>query len=238
MKKRIIRLLLSGILLTATIASFSQDKKWEDTDGNNMVSVNTITKGKYTLVFINKDTAFDMKVKQRMTNAFFTVYPAEAKKYNIKTAKKVTFIIDPAYDGVAATGEGIVRFNPAWFHKHPGDIDVVTHEVMHIVQAYPNDAGPGWITEGIADYVRHKFGVDNEGADWKLPPYAAKQNYDNSYRITARFFTWIEKHYDKNFVQKLDAAMRSKKYTDEFCKNATGKTFAALWSEYGNNSAI
>lgn len=229
---------MSAILLAATLTSFSQDKKWGEIDSSNTVSADTITKGKYTLVFINKDPAFDEKVKQRMINAFFSVYPAEAKKYNTTTVKKVTFIIDPAYDGVAATGEGIVRFNPAWFHKHPGDIDVVTHEVMHIVQAYPNDSGPGWITEGIADYVRYRFGVDNEGGDWQLPAYSAQQNYDNSYRITARFFTWIEKYYDKNFVQKLDAAMRTKKYTDDFCKNTTGKTFAALWSEYGKNPAI
>lgn len=238
MKKQLIKSLLSSILLATTITSFAQDKKWGDIDTASIISIDTITKGKYTLFFINKDTALNKTVKQRMTDAFFTVYPAEAKTYNIQTAKKITFIIDPAYDGVAATGDDIVRFNPVWFHKHPGDIDVVTHEVMHIVQAYPNDSGPGWITEGIADYVRYRFGVDNEGADWRLPDYAAKQNFDNSYRVTARFFVWIERHYNKHFVQKLDAAMRSKKYTDEFCKRATGKTFAQLWKEYGINPSI
>jgi len=238
MKKLWTRLVLSGVLVTAAITSFSQDKKWEDTNSSNIISVDTISKGKYTLVFINKDTAFNAAVKQRMIDAFFKVYPAEAKKYNTKTARKVTFIIDPADDGVAATDGNLVRYNPKWFQKHPEDIDVVTHEVMHIVQAYPDDAGPWWITEGIADYVRYKLGVDNEGAGWKLTPYSPKQNYDNSYRITARLFVWIEQHYNKNFVQKLDAAMRSKTYTDGFCKKATGKTFAELWKEYGNNPSI
>lgn len=230
--------LLTSILLGAAVTSFSQDKKWEDIDSSNIRSVDTISRGKYILVFINKDTAFNATLKQRMIDAFFKVYPAEAKKYNAKTARKVTFIIDPAYDGVAATGGNLVRYNPKWFQKHPLDIDVVTHEVMHIVQAYPNDAGPWWITEGIADYVRYKFGVDNEGAGWKLTPYSPKQNYDNSYRITARFFVWIEQHYDKHFVQKLDAAMRSKTYTDRFCTSTTKKTFAELWKEYGSNPDI
>jgi hypothetical protein len=32
---------------------------------------------------------------------------------------------------------------------------------MHIVQAYPDGAGPWWITEGIADFVRFDDGIDN-----------------------------------------------------------------------------
>lgn len=174
----------------------------------------------------------------RLIDAFFTVYPKEARTYNRNTSKKVTFIIDPAYDGVAATGSDVVRYNPAWFHKYPGDIDVVTHEVMHIVQDYGETDASGWITEGIADYVRYKFGVDNTGAGWKLPDYNPKQNYDNSYRITARFFVWIEKHHDRNFVKQLDDVMRRHTYTDEFTKKHTGKTFAQLWEEYGKNPAI
>jgi len=237
MKQQFIILLLSGILISA-VTSFAQDNKWDYIERSNILSVDSISKGKYTLLFINKDTALNPIVKQRMTDAFFKVYPAEAKKYNPLTAKKVIFIVDPSYDGVAATGGYIVRYNPDWFHKHPEDIDVVTHEVMHIVQSYPDNAGPWWITEGIADYVRYHFGVDNEGAQWKLPDYSAKQNYDNSYRITARFFEWIEKHYNKNFVQKLDKAMRTKSYTEDFCKKETGKNFATLWSEYGKNSAL
>lgn len=234
MKNQRISFSLLCILLATTFTAFAQDTVKEYTT----ISTDSITKGEYTLLFINKDTALDATVKQRLINAFFTVYPEEANKYNRNTAKKVTFIIDPAYDGVAATSRDVVRFNPEWFHKHPGDIDVVTHEVMHIVQAYPDDTGPGWITEGIADYVRYIMGVDNAGANWKLTEYNTKQNYDNSYRITARFLVWIEQHYDKNFVKQLDAAMRSKTYTDDFAREHTGKTFSQLWEEYKNKPDI
>src|ERR1700749_3486662 len=99
----------------------------------------TITKGKYTLVFIDKSTDFSSVTRQRMIDAFFKVYPLEAKEYNKNTLRKVTFVIYPAYDGVAATGDGTARFNPDWLKKHPEDIDVVTHEVMHIVQNYRHD---------------------------------------------------------------------------------------------------
>ena len=234
MKKQIAAVLLLYFLLVNVMSSYAQDAKRE----YKVLSTDSITKGKYTLIFINADIALDAGVKQRLVDAFFTVYPKEVAMYNKNSAMKVTFFMDPSYDGVAATGNDTVRFNPEWFHKHPGDIDVVTHEVMHIVQAYPDDAGPGWITEGIADYVRYKIGVDNAGAGWKLPDYNAKQNYDNAYRITARFFVWIEQHCDKDFVKQLDGAMRSKKYRDDFATQHTGKTFDELWNEYGKNPAV
>jgi hypothetical protein len=237
MKIKAIFFAVTCLLIAISTHTYAQ-ADWNVIEKNNILSTDSIVKGKYTLLLINKDTGLDLKVKQRMIDAFFKVYPEEARAYNANTAKKVTFIIDPAYNGVAATGGNIVRYNPDWFHKHPEDIDVVTHEVMHIVQSYPNGAGPGWITEGIADYVRNKFGVNNEGANWKMPEYSSKQNFNNSYRITARFFVWIEKNYDKNFVKKLDEAMRTKQYKDDFCKTNTGKTFKELWAEYGNNPAI
>ncbi len=48
---------------------------------------------------------------------------------------------------------------------------------MHIVQNYGRSTRPGWLTEGIADYVRYKYGVDNVGSKWALPDYKAGQSY-------------------------------------------------------------
>lgn len=152
--------------------------------------------------------------------------------------KKVAMIIDPDYKGVAATAGGVIRVNPEWMKKNPEDLDVVTHEAMHIVQAYRGHSGPGWITEGIADYVRHQFGVNNEAAKWSLTPFNEKQSYKNAYRITARFFVWITKNYKKHFVRDLDAAMREGTYTDGFWKQQTGKTVDELWSQYSQDPTI
>jgi hypothetical protein len=198
----------------------------------------TIVRDGYTLEYTNNSPDFDTTVGKRLIEAFFQVYPKEVARYNKKAAKKVSFVIDPSYEGVAATSGDVIRFNPAWFHAHPGDIDVVTHEAMHVVQAYPNDAGPGWITEGIADYVRYVFGVDNAGANWALPAFKPKQHYTQSYRVTARFFLWIEKKKNRDFVKKLDVAMRGKKYTEKIWKKLTGSTLDELWNEYAANPAI
>jgi len=58
---------------------------------------------------------------------------------------------------------------------------------MHIVQDYGQSTGPGWLTEGIADYARYKFGVNNPAAKWALPAYKSTQKYTDAYRVTARF---------------------------------------------------
>lgn len=124
----------------------------------------TITKGKYTLTFINQDPDLDKAVKDGLIKTFFKVYPKMSKAFNKNATKKVTVTIDTAYNGVAYAHDGKITIASQWLEKKPGDLDVITHEGMHLVQAYPGGAGPGWLTEGIADYVRYDFGVDNEGA--------------------------------------------------------------------------
>ncbi len=192
----------------------------------------------YELTFITQDTSFSKELKQRMIDTFFDVYPKLVVTYNKNSAKKVTFIIDTAYKGVAATSNDRVVYSAAYMTKRPKDIDVVTHEVMHIVQAYGNTNGPAWLTEGIADYVRFKYGVDNEGAGWRLPAYKTTQNYQNSYRITARFLDWLERNKTKGIVKMLDSAMRGKAYQDTIWKDRTGKTLDELWIEYAANPDI
>lgn len=195
------------------------------------ISRDTITRGKYSVVFINKSPGFSARTRQRLIDTYFEVYPKEAKRFNPHTLLLVNFIIDPAYDGVAATDAGVVRFNPQWFVKHPEDIDVVTHEVMHIVQDYRHDP-PGWLTEGIADYVRYVFGVNNAAAHWTLPDYREGQRYENAYRITARFLLWAQQHKNALLVDRLDAALRDGTYTPSLWVKLTGKTVDELWKEY------
>jgi hypothetical protein len=200
--------------------------------------VDTIKRNGYTLIVSGNDDHFDNAIKEKLISTFFTVYPKIVNAYNKKSLKQVAFFIDTAYKGVAATDNGRVVFSTTYMTKHPNDIDVVTHEVMHIAQDYGNTNGPWWVTEGIADYVRNEFGVANETAGWKLPDYKATQNFDNSYRVTARFLLWIEKKVKAGTVKKLDAIMRAHTFTDDTWKNLTGKTVNELWKSYGENPAI
>lgn len=205
---------------------------------NEVYSNDSVTREGWTLVFVNKDLSFSPEITAKLKETFFAVYPPLVKRFNKKSPARVMFVIDPGYDGVAATWNDKVVFNPLWFKQHPGDIDVVTHEVMHIVQAYGDTPGPGWLTEGIADYVRYRYGVDHAGADWKMPDVTAEQHYTNSYRVAARFLVWLEQHKDKKIVDRLDMIMRNHTYQDHIWKELTGKTVDELWKEYVQDPAI
>ena len=197
----------------------------------------TITKNGYTLTFESNYQELDPALKKRLISTFFTVYPKLAREYNPKTLKTVKFMVDTAYKGVAATSNGIVTYSSYWMKLHPEDIDVVTHEVMHIVQDYGDSNGPGWLTEGIADFARSKFGIDNKGAKWVLPAFDPKHSYENSYRITARFFTWIEKQ-KPGTIKTVDSSLRDHTYTPEIWTKLTGKDVDALWADYAKNPTI
>ncbi|MET0462205.1 MAG: basic secretory protein-like protein [Chitinophagaceae bacterium] len=226
--------ILSGLALLCVAYSAASQQNWNEIDTTGYYTSETFNKKKFTLVFTNKDSGFSKETAQRMIDAFFEVYPKEVKRFNKDALKKVTFIIDPAYKGVAATSNGIVRYNPEWMKKHPEDIDVVTHEAMHIVQNY-GGKGEGWLTEGIADYVRYKFGVNNEKGNWSLPAFKETQSYTNSYRITARFLAWLEKNVNKKIVDQLDEASRKGNYTANSWKEFTGRSVDELWKDYAAN---
>lgn len=218
MNAKFLNIALAVSLLMAGSAACAEDREVFERNG-------------YTLTFINKDPSLDKIVKSRMVDVFFTVYPKLAAEYNNQTRKDVIFFVDTDYNGVAEADHGRVRFSDDWLRQHPGDIDVVTHEIMHIVQGYPWGAGPGWLTEGIADFVRYRFGVDNEGGGWSLPAYHPTQHYTNSYRVTARFLLWIENK-TEGAVKKLDGAMRTNSYGAGLWKDLTGKNVDELWAAY------
>lgn len=197
----------------------------------------TISRAGYTLYVIDKASGLDTATRRRMIDAFFTVYPKEVQRFNTGALRTVTFIFDPSYNGIAATGGGVSTFNPAWLKRFPEDIDVVTHEVMHIVQNY-RSYDPGWLTEGIADYARYVYGVNNKRADWTLPDYRAGQSYTNAYRVTARFLLWAEAENHPGLVVKLDAAMRDGTYEPGLWKKLTDSSLEQLWQAYSMSPAV
>ncbi|HEX2534350.1 MAG TPA: GH92 family glycosyl hydrolase, partial [Chitinophagaceae bacterium] len=201
-------------------------------------AIDSVTRNGFTLVFINRKKDFDTALKRRLIETHFTVYPEQVKRFNPNATRRVTFFIDPEYTGVAEAARGRVRFNPDWFRRNPNDIDVVTHEDMHIVQSYGRSTGPGWLTEGIADYVRYQMGVNNQGSGWALPAFDPKHSYANSYRITARFLAWMVKNVRPTLVDELDAALRKHTYTAETWKELTGKTLDENWQAYAAAPAL
>jgi hypothetical protein len=89
---------------------------------------------------------------------------------------------------------------------------------------------PGWLVEGVADYIRwFLYEPQSRGAEVRNPDRA---RYDASYRVTANFLNWATNTYDKELVKKLNAAMREGRYSEDLWKQYTGKTAPELAEEW------
>lgn len=83
---------------------------------------------------INKNSNMSQDYIVELVEVFFTIYPKEKTAYNPNSTNYVEFVIDPTFDGVAYTVANQTTFSASYFASHPQDVDVVTHESMHIVQ--------------------------------------------------------------------------------------------------------
>jgi hypothetical protein len=238
MEKKIKKITFLILTLLVFSEAKAQDRKWDDIDTTAYYKKHEIIRKRDTIVFINTASEFDTVVQNRMIGLFFEVYPKEAKRFNKNAPRKVTFVVTTEYQGVAATWGTLIKFNPKWLEKNPEDIDCATHELMHVVQAYHGYNNPSWLVEGIADYARNVFGINNKKANWELTPYKTGQTYTNAYRITARFLTWVEKRYNKNLVKKLNTAMRENLYTENLWIKLTGRSVDELWYLYTQDPTI
>ena len=140
-------------------------------------------------------------------------------------ASKISITFRKDYDGVAyAAGDRIVA-SAKFFQQHPDDLGAFVHELVHVVQNYKGGKRPGWLTEGIADYIRfYPYEPENK----RPRPDPAKAKYDDSYRTSAAFLDWAQRTYDPRLVVKLNEACRTGKYSPELWQQYTGKTLEQL----------
>ncbi len=141
-------------------------------------------------------------------------------------------------DGVAYTAGTDVTANSVWLKSEIGReaIGSLVHECVHVVQQYGyGSRAPGWLVEGMADYVRwFKYEPQSHGADviWMKHLRHFTPRYNASYRVSANFLDWVSRKYDQDLVTKLDAAMRGGTYSDDTWKTITGKSVEDLGAEW------
>lgn len=136
-------------------------------------------------------------------------------------------------EGVAYASRGTVTISAEWIKQHPDDLGMVVHEMIHVIQAYRGSRTnrvPGWITEGITDYLRFFFYERNGERTCRVNVEKAK--YTDSYRTTAAFFDWIVRTVDAGFIKKMNAACRNGRYSVELFKDFTGMTVDELWEKF------
>ena len=132
-------------------------------------------------------------------------------------------------EGVAYTSGTSVICAAAWFKAHPDDQGAVIHELAHVVQQYRGRRNPGWLVEGVADYVRwFKY----EPPTKRPRPNPARAKYTDSYRTTAAFLEYVAANHDHEIAVRLNEAMREGRYHPDLWTEYTGHTVDALWAEY------
>lgn len=145
------------------------------------------------------------------------------------TAPRKFTITFKKMDGIAYTSGTDIVCAEAWFKAHPGDQGAVIHEMVHIVQQYKSRDNPGWLVEGVADYIRwFKY----EPATKRPHLNSARAHYNDSYQTTAAFLEFVAAHYDHEIAVRMSEAMREGRYTPALWTDYTGKTPEDLWSEY------
>jgi predicted alpha-1,2-mannosidase len=141
-------------------------------------------------------------------------------------------------DGVAYTTGTEIFASSAWCSSQiKGEaVGSIVHELVHVVQQYQGDHAPGWLVEGMADYIRwFCYEPQSHGADLVWMQHHSKNlslKYDAGYRVSANFLNWATETYDKNVVTEVSAALRGDKYNDDFWKQHTGKSLEDLAAEW------
>ena len=139
--------------------------------------------------------------------------------------REVTLYFDPKMKGVAHAAGSKITISADYARAHPDDLGMVVHELTHVAQAYPR-GGPGWLVEGIADYIRI---VHFEPQAPRPAINRVTASFKDAYKTTATFLEWIERQGHPGLVIKLNSALRSGKYTDALWTELTGKTVDEQW---------
>ncbi len=164
----------------------------------------------------------------RICERAYPMINEELKSAGFRPPHLVRMALKTSYKGVAAAGGGRITGSVRYFKSHPNDVGAMVHETAHIVQSYRGRGLPGWLVEGIADYIRfYKYEPKKPG-----PFNPDRVRYNDSYRVSAAFLAFLTEKYDRDIVRKLNQLLREGKYKDEVFVELTKKTLAELNEEW------
>jgi len=144
-----------------------------------------------------------------------------------RTPRQITLVVKKSIDAPAYTVNDTITVSGAWITAHPNDLGMIVHELTHVVQAYPDGPKPGWLVEGIADFVRWwRYEPSPPG-----PRIGPNATYHDSYRTTAAWLAYVSEHYDQHIVPALDRAMRNRQDPEPLFQQMTGLSEQQLWDE-------
>jgi hypothetical protein len=164
----------------------------------------------------------------RVCERHYPMICTELASEGFKPTTRIHMAFKSDYNGVAEAAGTRIRGSVKYFKRNPNDIGAMIHETAHCVQLYRQRPMPGWLVEGIADYVR--FWKYEPGKAGRLNPETAQ--YNGSYRTTAAFLAFVTEKYDAKLVTKLNAILRAGRYQSETWRDLTGKSVEELNQEW------
>ena len=180
------------------------------------------------------DVADEPKMKdwaEKVARTCTRAYPMineELKSDGFKPPTVIMLALKKDYRGVAYASGGRITGSVRYFQEHPDDEGAMVHETTHVVQHYHGRGNPGWLVEGVSDYIRFfKFEPAKLGRI-----NAARAHYNGSYRVTAAFLAYVTDKYDKELVKKVNKLMREGRYKKEIFQELTGKNLEELDKEW------
>lgn len=171
--------------------------------------------------------------RQEFQELFFDGYPAMYEVFGTSDAVAVSIYFHHSPDSIAYTSGGSIYVSLEYMNAHPGDHNLLVHELFHVVQnGYPGDDSliPA-LTEGLADYVRSRYSSLPEES-WSLSSYQEGQSYTDSYTVMGGFLNWMADTYGETVLIRLNRILHEGRYTPQAWRTLTGSTLEELWAAY------
>ncbi len=164
----------------------------------------------------------------RAGEAAYGMINDELGRDGFRPPRRITLTISASYRGVSGTAGDRILGSAAHFRGHRADVGAIVHETVHVAQGFRRGPRPGWLVEGICDYVRFfRWEPANLG---RIDPATAR--YDRGYRVTAAFLAYVIERYDRDLIRHLCRALRDGRYDDDLFRQLTGKTVRELDEEW------
>ena len=150
--------------------------------------------------------------------------------------KQLTITFRAGMDGVAATSGTNIFCAARWMRQElDGEgVGSIFHELVHVIQSYGHSRArgsqrnPGWLVEGLADYLRwYLYEPEIRGTEIGKRGLAGAR-HDGSYRVTANFLNWTVVNHHRDIPYKLNAAMREGVYSEELWVTLAGHPLQEL----------
>ncbi len=134
----------------------------------------------------------------------------------------------PSANPGAVTMDATIYINLHDIEAHPDDFGRVAHEMVHVVQRYPQP-NITWLVEGIADYMRYYVLLPDDPRRTFDP---SRFTYQQGYQPAAALLDWVERTHGAGSVRRVNAAMRGGGDGEAELLKITGSTPLTLWRGY------